>query len=65
MSDFIPRSVFNPEFMASVCVYRSQRQGGKGGGGEGRDAAAAALLWCMVSALLLPHSLNHLIPVTA
>lgn len=47
MSDFKPRSVFNPEFMASVCVYRSQRQGGKGGGGEGRDDdddAAAAIL---------------------
>lgn len=56
MSDFKPRSVFNPEFMASVCVYRSQRQGGKGGGGEGRDdAPAAAILWCMASTLLVPH----------
>lgn len=59
MSDFKPRSVFNPEFMASVCVYRSQRQGGKGGGGEGRDDDddddAAAILWCMASTLLLPH----------
>lgn len=57
MSDFKPRSVFNPKFMASVCVYRSQRQGGRGGGGAGRDAddAAAAILWCVASTLLLPH----------